>query len=321
MEGIIVLFLIYILFSAVSFLWPVLLLGGAFAGGFVLYRYVKENAPIWEEERRRKRELAEEQRFRAAEEKWEESYKVYVESEVLKGATQEEAEAFAKSMLGESPAEIRAKERAEARRREEEQRISDHNKEILAARAKLDAEQRQRRIDEAYAAGHAEAESFVYGSGSTASSASSSSWGSTSGSDYARVSGSDGWNAENSGPTGRFAWLDEYLIDAPSGTRDALPGNQWWRYSTEGQVYAVLFISDPDEDGVADDAANTRNLLTVRCEPSLMDYLHSAYTGLISSDLIDGCNWVVIDLDGDATDALVRVLCDRSCELALESIM
>ncbi|MBQ6395763.1 MAG: hypothetical protein IJH87_05410, partial [Atopobiaceae bacterium] len=167
MEGIIVLVLIAILFNAVALFWPVLLCIGAFAGGVWLYRFVKTNAPIWEEERRRKRELAEEERFRAAEEKWEKNYEVYVESELLKGATQEEAEAFAKQMLGASPAEIRAKEQAEARRREEEQRISDHNKEVLEARARLDEEHRQRRLDEAYAAGQAEAERFVYGDDGT----------------------------------------------------------------------------------------------------------------------------------------------------------
>ncbi|MBQ6395272.1 MAG: hypothetical protein IJH87_02875, partial [Atopobiaceae bacterium] len=244
--------------------------------------------------------------------KWEKNYEVYVESELLKGATQEEAEAFAKQMLGASPAEIRAKEQAEARRREEEQRISDHNKEVLEARARLDEEHRQRRLDEAYAAGQAEAERFVYGDDGTTGNRSTG-----GGVDYARVSDSDSWASENSGPTGRFAWLDDYLIDAPSATRDGLPGAQWWRYSTEGQVYAVLYISDPEDDGVANDSANTRNLLTVRCDPSLMEYLRTSYTGLISSEFIDGRNWVVIDLDGDATDALVRVLCDRSCELAL----
>ena len=276
---------------------------------------------------------------------WREKFQVYLESEILKGASRKEAALTAHELAGPSPVEHRARieaerkerlarEAAERAEKEERERLRrekaaqaraarekiQHDLEILEKRARLDKE---RQLEEAERAKR-EAWRAARKKMNTPTKRILQ--------QYATDPDRAGWKAaptvveqteseqepESSFLVAEYAWLDAFLQGERDVQCDALPGNEWWRYSVGGEVFAVLHIPVPshaasDNEDFVDEA---HPLLTVRCKPDLGEYLQSEYTGILPAEYAEGNTWVVINLDGSVTKDLIRVLSAASYGMA-----
>ena len=299
-----------------------------------------------EEQEEFKRQAEAKEAELASQREWQEKVDVYIESEMLKGASRTEATKTAHELAGPSPAERKARiaakrkerlerEAAERARKEEKERLRreakartqaerkkiQHDLEVLEKRAQLD---RERQLEEAERA-EREARRKARKQMNTPTKRILQK--------YATDSDSAGWKAApaaagqtNSSqepasnfPVAEYAWLDAFLQGERDVQCDALPGNEWWRYSVGGEVFAVLHIpaSSHAVSGDEDFVDEAHPLLTVRCKPDLGEYLQSEYTGILPAEYAEGNTWVVINLDGSVTKDLIRVLSAASYGMAL----
>lgn len=273
-----------------------------------------------EREQRRRRRLEEEKERPQRE--WQRQYQVYVESEMLKGATREEAEATARGFLGPSPDEIaeekrrakerlkeeRAREAAEQRARKEEERRkkaeAEHNQMVLEDRAELDAQRLKREAKRRAAEERGAAELAEEARAKLA--------------EQANAPVEPEYDEEAVAISAlllqvpdRFHDLVVLLLSKDGRRVEYATDDTWIRFIVGTKPYAVLHF---DRDGALSTGGN---LLTVRVNPDLSDYLQSQHTGIVSGDHTDdGGSWVVVNLDGDLPEKLLSTLCNMSYDLA-----
>ena len=338
---------IVLLFGVIGFIY---FFGPFILAAFIIFgllwaigRWLDQMSFDRQQERKRKLQEARERPQR----EWERQYDVYVESEMLKGATREEAQATARSFLGDSPDEIAEakrheqeelrrlqKEESERRRQEkrelqeaarylEEERLrkaeeARHNKEVLQERAKLDSERLEREAREREE--ELQRQELVSGEACeksaerverTAEAREQLAAQANAPVEPERDVVAEATEAFLELVPGRFRSLVDLLLSKKDGRVEYATDDAWVRFVVGAKPYAVLHF---DREG---EPTTGGNLLTVRVNPDLSDYLQSQHTGIVSGNHTDdGDSWVIVNLDGDLPEKLLQTLCNMSYEAA-----
>lgn len=107
----------------------------------------------------------------------------------------------------------------------------------------------------------------------------------------------------------KYPWIDEYLINKRSVTKDLQPDWNWIRYHIGGKMFAAICL---DQD-------NKPYYITLKLEPAEGDFLRSQYEDIIPGYYMNKIHWNSVKPDGEITDDLLKDLLDKSYNLVLKS--
>lgn len=107
----------------------------------------------------------------------------------------------------------------------------------------------------------------------------------------------------------QYTWIDEYLLDKPSVTKDLQKDWNWIRYQIGGKMFAAICLDDKDEP----------YYITLKLEPLEGDFLRQKYEDIIPGYYMNKMHWNSIKADGKVPDDLLRDLLDKSYRLVLSS--
>lgn len=105
----------------------------------------------------------------------------------------------------------------------------------------------------------------------------------------------------------RYQWIDEYLLNKKSVTKDLQKDWNWIRYQIGGKMFAAICLDKNDEPFY----------ITLKLEPTEGDFLRSQYDDIIPGYYMNKSHWNSIKTDGQTPDDLVKDLLDKSYELVL----
>lgn len=105
----------------------------------------------------------------------------------------------------------------------------------------------------------------------------------------------------------QYTWIDKYLLDKPSVTKDLQKDWNWIRYQIGGKMFAAICLDDKDEP----------YYITLKLEPLEGDFLRQKYEDIIPGYYMNKIHWNSIKADGKVTDDLLKDLLDKSFRLVL----
>lgn len=109
-----------------------------------------------------------------------------------------------------------------------------------------------------------------------------------------------------------YEWLDEYLLRLPAVNKDYKAEWEWIRYRIDEKMFAA--VCTPGER-YGEYAGHT--LLQLKCSPEDSELLRMSYAYIRPGFYMDKRNWIAVFLDGEATEELIKKLCDNSHRLVL----
>lgn len=112
-----------------------------------------------------------------------------------------------------------------------------------------------------------------------------------------------------------YPWLDEHLLSMPGAVKDFKVEWQWFRYLVAGKMFAAVCCPGPEHKTVAG-----RELVTLKCEPSMAELLREEFSDVIPGFYMDKRNWISVFLDGAVAEDVLRDLCERSYRLVMEKL-
>ena len=107
----------------------------------------------------------------------------------------------------------------------------------------------------------------------------------------------------------RYHWLDEYLLQKRSVTKDLQPVWNWVRYMVGGKMFAAVCL----------DKQNQPYYINLKLDPSDGEFLRSQYRDILPGYYSDKRCWNSIRPDGAVPDQLLREMLDQSYALILAS--
>ena len=107
----------------------------------------------------------------------------------------------------------------------------------------------------------------------------------------------------------RYLWMDEYLLNKRSVTKDLQPVWNWVRYHIGGKMFAALCL----------DRENQPYYITLKVDPAEGEFLRSQYPDIVAGYYCDKRNWISVKPDGAVPDALLESLLDNAYRLMLSS--
>lgn len=107
----------------------------------------------------------------------------------------------------------------------------------------------------------------------------------------------------------KYTWIDEYLLNKRSVTKDLQPDWNWIRYHIGGKMFAAVCL---DQD-------NKPYYITLKLDPAEGDFLRSQYEDIIPGYYMNKLHWNSINPDGEVSDDLLKDLLDKSYNLVLKS--
>lgn len=113
----------------------------------------------------------------------------------------------------------------------------------------------------------------------------------------------------------KFNWLDEYLLSKKGAQKDFKVEWQWQRYLVGGKMFAA--ICKPDEKYKP---YNGRELINLKCEPLMAEFLRKEYVDIIAGFYMDKNNWNSVYLDDNVPENVLRDLCDKSYDLVFSKL-
>ena len=105
----------------------------------------------------------------------------------------------------------------------------------------------------------------------------------------------------------RYAWLDAYLLNKRSVTKDFQPVWNWVRYHIGGKMFAALCL----------DRQNQPYYINLKVDPAEGDFLQDQYEDIIPGYYSDKRNWISVKPDGAVPDELLKDLLDKAYLLML----
>ena len=102
----------------------------------------------------------------------------------------------------------------------------------------------------------------------------------------------------------RYLWMDEYLLNKRSVTKDLQPVWNWVRYHIGGKMFAALCL----------DRENQPYYITLKVDPAEGEFLRSQYPDIVAGYYCDKRNWISVKPDGAVPDALLESLLDNVAE-------
>lgn len=107
----------------------------------------------------------------------------------------------------------------------------------------------------------------------------------------------------------KYPWIDEYLLNKRSVTKDLQPDWNWIRYHIGGKMFAAVCL----------DQNNKPYYITLKLEPAEGDFLRSQYKDIVPGYYMNKMHWNSVNPDGEITDDLLKDLLDKSYNLVLKS--
>ena len=105
----------------------------------------------------------------------------------------------------------------------------------------------------------------------------------------------------------RYNWLDEYLLNKRSVTKDLQPSWNWVRYHIGGKMFAAVCLDDQ----------NQPYYINLKVDPAEGDFLREQYEDIIPGYYSDKRNWISVKPDGAVPDELLKDLLDKAYRLML----
>ena len=105
----------------------------------------------------------------------------------------------------------------------------------------------------------------------------------------------------------KYEWIDEYLLNKTSVTKDLQKDWNWIRYQIGGKMFAAVCMDDNDKP----------YYITLKLEPVEGDFLRKQYEDILSGYYMNKVHWNSIKADGEVPDELVKDLLDKSYQLVL----
>ncbi len=105
-----------------------------------------------------------------------------------------------------------------------------------------------------------------------------------------------------------YNWLKDYLITKKGVTRDFKEEWQWNRFQIMKKMFAAICV---DNEG--------RNIITLKCEPSLGLSLRNQYTSVRPGYYMNKNHWNSVDLNGEVPDEILKEMINQSYQLVLSS--
>ncbi len=106
----------------------------------------------------------------------------------------------------------------------------------------------------------------------------------------------------------KCSWIDQYLLEKPSVTKDLQAEWNWIRYQIGGKMFAAICL---------DDATGKPVYITLKLKPEEGDFLRQQYEDIISGYYMNKVHWNSIKSNGAVPDELVKEMLDESYRLVL----
>ena len=103
----------------------------------------------------------------------------------------------------------------------------------------------------------------------------------------------------------KYKWIDEYLINKVSVTKDLQKDWNWIRYNVGGKMFAAVCLDDGDKS----------YYITLKLEPAEGEFLRKQYEDILPGYYMNKVHWNSIKADGKVPDELVKDLLDKSYQL------
>ncbi len=107
----------------------------------------------------------------------------------------------------------------------------------------------------------------------------------------------------------KYKWIEDYLMTKNGATRDFKVEWQWHRFLIMNKMFATICV---DNEG--------RNIITLKCEPSLGSSLRNQYTSIRPGYYMNKNHWNSVDLVGEIPDEILKEMIDQSYQLVLSSL-
>lgn len=105
-----------------------------------------------------------------------------------------------------------------------------------------------------------------------------------------------------------YNWMDDYLLNKRSVTKDFQPVWNWIRYHIGGKMFAAVCLDDQ----------NQPYYINLKVDPTEGEFLISQYKDIIPGYYSDKKNWISIKADGTVLDELLKELLDKAYHLMLQ---
>ena len=106
----------------------------------------------------------------------------------------------------------------------------------------------------------------------------------------------------------KYSWIDQYLLEKPSVTKDLQAEWNWIRYQIGGKMFAAICL---------DDATGKAVYITLKLKPEEGDFLRQQYEDIIPGYYMNKVHWNSIKAEGTVPDELVKEMLDKSYQLVL----
>ncbi len=106
----------------------------------------------------------------------------------------------------------------------------------------------------------------------------------------------------------RYLWLDDYLMQKRSVTKDLQIQWNWVRYQIGGKMFAAICLDKEDKP----------YYINLKADPEEAEFLRSQYEDIIPGYYSDKRNWISINPDGKVPDELMKELLEKAYRLMLK---
>ncbi len=105
----------------------------------------------------------------------------------------------------------------------------------------------------------------------------------------------------------KYEWIDAFLMEKPSVTKDLQAEWNWIRYQIGGKMFAAICLGED----------NKPYYITLKLDPEEGAFLRQQYEDIIPGYYMNKLHWNSIKADGEVPGELVKDLLDKSYELVL----
>ena len=107
----------------------------------------------------------------------------------------------------------------------------------------------------------------------------------------------------------RYQWIDEYLLNKRSVTKDLQNDWNWIRYHIGGKMFAAVCLDSDDKP----------YYITLKLEPEEGNFLRQQFEDILPGYYMNKQHWNSVKPDGEVPDDLLKDLLDKSYHLVLKS--
>lgn len=107
----------------------------------------------------------------------------------------------------------------------------------------------------------------------------------------------------------RYDWIDSYLMEKKSVTKDFKVEWNWIRYQIGGKMFAAICLDDNNEP----------HYITLKLEPMEGEFLRKEYEDIIEGYYMNKVHWNSVNPNGNVPDELLKEMLDKSYQLVLNS--